>query len=430
MATNKIEPATQPRTAPPAKYTVNLCEVRPPSREGPTAADSDPAFAALQRQVALLSELGDRHVHQLADHQRQLTQLRAQFAARREQPARLEPLSDDAATEPTITGAATDTVLPVGSGATGETVAVQQADAHAEPKAPSRRRRRWFAASIAKMLRGGESMHDCELAASMWESPLFFGRPDAQMGRVVTLWAVLMLLLNALVQAMISVIVVLKMAPDAKIIKRTIADLWCALLHHYGLAVRPLVAVSLVCTAVCREWRVNVAHDLENVDPVTNVPLAARVCYGVAGLPFSFQVDKFQDIVNYQDGYTGPLLSALCAFMWFTKARPPLPTVPRRSPCVVLTSDRCAGRRRHGVVPDDAARRRAAARQDDALRRRRCGLGRHDSPRVLLRGAISAARRRVDAVLRRLVLHRAHVRSRRPDTQLHRARGARSRGDV
>ncbi len=65
----------------------------------------------------------------------------------------------------------------------------------------------------------------------------------------------------------------------------------------------------------------NVAHDLGNVDPVTNVPLAARVCYGVAGLPFSFQVDKFNDIVNYQDGNTGPLLSALCAFMWFTKAR-------------------------------------------------------------------------------------------------------------
>jgi hypothetical protein len=91
-----------------------------------------------------------------------------------------------------------------------------------------------------------------------------------------------MLLLNALVQAMISVIVVLKMAPDAKIVARTIADLWCASLHHYGHAVRPLVAVSLVCTAVCREWRVNVAHDLENVDPVTNVPLAAQVCYNVA----------------------------------------------------------------------------------------------------------------------------------------------------
>ena len=76
----------------------------------------------------------------------------------------------------------------------------------------------------------------------------------------------------------------------------------------------------------CRDWRVNVAHDLKNVDPVTNVPLAARVCYNVAGLQFSLQADTFQDILKYQNGGAvgvGPLLSALCAFMWFTKVRPP-----------------------------------------------------------------------------------------------------------
>jgi hypothetical protein len=70
----------------------------------------------------------------------------------------------------------------------------------------------------------------------------------------------------------------------------------------------------------------NVAHDLKNVDPVTNVPLAAQVCYNVAGLQFSFQADTFQDILRFQAGGVvgvGPLLSALCAFMWFTKVRPP-----------------------------------------------------------------------------------------------------------
>jgi hypothetical protein len=69
-----------------------------------------------------------------------------------------------------------------------------------------------------------------------------------------------------------------------------------------------------------------VAHDIKNVDPVTNVPLAAQVCYNVAGLQFSLQADTFQDIVGYQVGGdvgVGPLLSALCAFMWFTKVRPP-----------------------------------------------------------------------------------------------------------
>ena len=69
------------------------------------------------------------------------------------------------------------------------------------------------------------------------------------------------------------------------------------------------------------------AHNLKNVDSVTNVPLAAQVCYNVAGLQFSFQTDTFQDILKYQAGdagVVGPLLSALCAFMWFTKVRPPL----------------------------------------------------------------------------------------------------------
>ena len=77
---------------------------------------------------------------------------------------------------------------------------------------------------------------------------------------------------------------------------------------------------------MCRAWRINVAHDLKNVDPVTKVPLAAQVCYDVAGLQFSFQADTFQNILRYQAGGAvgvGPLLSALCAFMWFTRVRPP-----------------------------------------------------------------------------------------------------------
>ena len=67
----------------------------------------------------------------------------------------------------------------------------------------------------------------------------------------------------------------------------------------------------------CRTWRINVGHDLKTVDPVTNVPLAAQVCYNVSGLQFSFQTDTFQNILSYQAGsavVVGPLLSALCAF--------------------------------------------------------------------------------------------------------------------
>ena len=90
--------------------------------------------------------------------------------------------------------------------------------------------------------------------------------------------------------------------------------------------------------SACRAWRINVAHDLKNVDPVTDVPLAAQVCYNVAGLQFSVQADTFQNILSYQAGGdvgVGPLLSALCAFMWFTKVRPPRVCVGCRSPACV-----------------------------------------------------------------------------------------------
>jgi hypothetical protein len=84
------------------------------------------------------------------------------------------------------------------------------------------------------------------------------------------------------------------------------------------------------------------------------VPLAARVCYNVAGLQFDFQTDTFQDILSYQAGGAvgvGPLLSALCAFMWFTKVRPPPRSehsrrFPLTRPCALcrVTFDIRAGR--------------------------------------------------------------------------------------
>jgi len=95
--------------------------------------------------------------------------------------------------------------------------------------------------------------------------------------------------------------------------------------------------------AARRSYRANVGHDLGNVDPYTNVPLAARVCYDVAGLQFSFQTDKFQDIVDYTDGNLGPLLSALCGFCWFVKVcrraphTRPLPVVTWVRPAPVMT---------------------------------------------------------------------------------------------
>ena len=67
----------------------------------------------------------------------------------------------------------------------------------------------------------------CELAESMCNVSLFLGRRDVGMGFVVTLWAVLVLLLNILLQTTIAVIVVRKMG-DQRFVARIIEDLWYA----------------------------------------------------------------------------------------------------------------------------------------------------------------------------------------------------------
>jgi hypothetical protein len=70
-----------------------------------------------------------------------------------------------------------------------------------------------------------ERVRTCKLAESMWDSALFLGRRDVGMGRIVTLWAVLALLLNILLQTTIAIIVVRKMG-DPRFVARTIEDLW------------------------------------------------------------------------------------------------------------------------------------------------------------------------------------------------------------
>jgi hypothetical protein len=75
----------------------------------------------------------------------------------------------------------------------------------------------------------------CELAKSVWESPLFLGRPDLEMGHVVTLWAVLILLLNILLQVTIAVIVERNMG-DPTFAARVIEDLWFASQPRFAAA--------------------------------------------------------------------------------------------------------------------------------------------------------------------------------------------------
>ena len=71
-----------------------------------------------------------------------------------------------------------------------------------------------------------EHEYKCELEESMWDCALFLHRPDLGVGVVVTFWAVLILLLNILLQMTIALIVFNMDDPTYKV--RFIEDLWCA----------------------------------------------------------------------------------------------------------------------------------------------------------------------------------------------------------
>ena len=104
----------------------------------------------------------------------------------------------------------------------------------------------------------GELELTSDLDASVWDSTLFLGRPDLEMGRVVTLWAVLVLLLNILLQTTIAVIVLLNMG-DPTFVARAIEDLWYA--SEPGLAsqchvARPgwVIIYTTGCGGRCGHW--------------------------------------------------------------------------------------------------------------------------------------------------------------------------------
>jgi len=167
-----------------------------------------------------------------------------------------------------------------------------------------------------------------------------------------------------------------------------------------------------------RTYRITVAHDIAQIDPITKVPMGAKVCYGFKGLPFNFQEDTFDDIRKYLDGGMGPLLSVLCSFVWFSHVR-----AAAHSPRAVrpVTPVRFAGCARARLELDAHMGRRPSARSDHELQQgRQADFGQHGAPRLLPRGAGDPNRDLLCTVLRWLEIHRLHDFAQGPDPQLHR----------
>ena len=66
-----------------------------------------------------------------------------------------------------------------------------------------------------------------------------------------------------------------------------------------------------------REWRTTEGHFIKNVDPISGIPLAVRVCMDHGGLAYNSQAGEFSFIEKYQT--VGPILASLCSFMWLVK---------------------------------------------------------------------------------------------------------------
>ena len=81
-----------------------------------------------------------------------------------------------------------------------------------------------------------EPEQTCDLDESMWDCALLLGRPDLGVSHVITLWAVLVLLLNMLLQTTIAVIVLYMDDPTFK--AQFIEQLWCATEPRFASACR------------------------------------------------------------------------------------------------------------------------------------------------------------------------------------------------
>jgi hypothetical protein len=174
-------------------------------------ASADDPIAALQRQLEEEQVATESLRSQLEQHRRQLEQHRsAQLlwnASLAERVGKLESSGNAVAD--------TDVIISLSPDAREATGDQPKAVAEINPDA------------TVDGAETAELEYKCELEESIWDSALFLGRRDLEMGCVVTLWAILVMLLNILLQITIAVIVLLKMG-DSTFGAGIIEDLWYA----------------------------------------------------------------------------------------------------------------------------------------------------------------------------------------------------------
>ena len=140
-------------------------------------------------------------------------------------------------------------------------------------------------------------VHDsCRLAESIWDAFVVVaicepGESRTAEEKIAAAWAMMLLLVNLILQGMFSFIVNWKMA-EAEFTEDQ--------------------------AQAFRTWRRNIAHDLSNVDPISKQSLAARVCGGEDGLSqASTQKEAYENITVYNTNMVGPILLVLVCWTWY-----------------------------------------------------------------------------------------------------------------
>ena len=127
----------------------------------------------------------------------------------------------------------------------------------------------------------------CVLEESLWDASLLVGIQGQ--GALSSAWTVKLLLLNIIAQGLFTFIVIVDLTSRE---------------------------INENAPAGFRAWRRNIAHSSANVDAITGVSLAARVCHNHVGLEASTsQAAMFAAIKRYEE--YGELLVVLCLFVWF-----------------------------------------------------------------------------------------------------------------
>ena len=127
----------------------------------------------------------------------------------------------------------------------------------------------------------------CKLEPSIWDASLLVGLGEGHAAS--TAWAIMLLLLNTLVQGFITYIV------NSELTMPTYTE---ENLTQYRL------------------WRIDIGHDFRYGSTGGGRSLVARVCSGDAGLETgTAQATAFQEIEDYMG--MGPFLAALSCFVWF-----------------------------------------------------------------------------------------------------------------